>query len=146
MYQQIDGVTMGSPLGHALANIFVKFHKQLLLENTSKSFLYFRYIDDTFAIFSNETKCNQFLQKLNSLYTSLVFTHKKKLTSHCHFLMCWLKSLIKSLLLQFIENPHSWDSIRAGIHLDLRREKLILLALLLTELLKFALRKSFQGK
>ena len=60
--------------------------------------------------------------------------------------MSWLKSLTKSLLLQFIENPHSRDSIRAEIHLEQRRGKLILLVLLFTELLKFALLKNSQVK
>ena len=32
--------------------------KQLLYENTSKPLLYFRHIDDAFAIFSNKTECN----------------------------------------------------------------------------------------
>ena len=39
-----------------------------------------------------------------------------------------------------MENPHLRDSIHAEIHLD-QRGKLILLALLFTEVLKFALRK-----
>ena len=32
MYKQIDGVAMGSPLGPALANIFVGFYEQKLFD------------------------------------------------------------------------------------------------------------------
>ena len=41
---------MGSPLGPALANIFVGFHKSRLFDNTVKPGVYFRYVDDTFVI------------------------------------------------------------------------------------------------
>ena len=68
---------------------------------------------------------------------------KNTLTIHCHFLMYCLKILTKSFLLQFIENPHLQDSIFTGIHFN-QRGKLILLAVLFTELLKFALLKSSQ--
>ena len=144
VYQQIDGGA-GRVLGPALANIFVGFYEHLAFENFSKPFLYFRYVNDTFAIFSNETECNQFLKKLNALHPFLVL--KKKLIIHGHFLMFWLKNLRKSFLPQFIENPHLQDSTHAGIHLDQRKGKQILLALLFTKLLKFAaLWKSFQEK
>ena len=49
-------------------------------------------------------------------------------------------------LLQFIKNLQSRDSIRAGIHLDERRGKLILLPLLFTELLKFAPPEKFSSE
>ena len=55
-------------------------------------------------------------------------------------------SHVKTYLPQFIENPHLQDSIHAGIHLDQRRGRRIALALLFTELLKFALRKNFLVK
>ena len=96
--------------------------------------------------FSNETKCNQFLQKLDFLHSSLVFTHEKKLKIYFRFLLRWSKSLTKSFLLQFIESPHLRDSIYAEILLDKKRGKLVLLALFFTELLKFALQKSSRVK
>ena len=60
MYQQVNGVAMGSPLGPTHANIFVGFYEHLLFKKFSKPRLYFRYVDDTCAMFSNETECNQF--------------------------------------------------------------------------------------
>ena len=55
IYQQIDGVAMGSPLGPIFANIFV-IPWTVLLHNCSSSFkplLYRRYVDDCFLLFNS---------------------------------------------------------------------------------------------
>ena len=51
IYRQIDGVAMDSPLGPALANIFVGYYEEKLFSEISKLVVYFRYVDDTFVIF-----------------------------------------------------------------------------------------------
>ena len=40
MYKQLDGVAMSSPLGPALANIFVGFHESRIFDNTAKQGVY----------------------------------------------------------------------------------------------------------
>ncbi len=59
---------MRSPLGPAVANIFVGFYEGQLLGSRSKPPLYFRYAVDIFAIFKEESDCNVFLQKLASVF------------------------------------------------------------------------------
>ena len=76
MHRQIDGVAMGSPLGPALANIFVGYYESKHFQTTSKPKLYYRYMDDTFVVFSNEY--DLFLDSLNSLHPSLRFTFEKE--------------------------------------------------------------------
>ena len=49
MYQQRDGVAMDSPLGPALADIFVGFHEKRLFDCDQKPGVYFRYVDDTYS-------------------------------------------------------------------------------------------------
>ena len=51
MHKQADEVAMGSPLGPALADIFVGYYKNKLFTSVEKLLLYTRYVDDTFAIF-----------------------------------------------------------------------------------------------
>ena len=58
MFLQIDGVANGSPLGPALANIFVGHYENKLFASNSKSFLYQRYVDDIFSILTTETQCD----------------------------------------------------------------------------------------
>ena len=40
--------------------------------------MYYRYMDDTFVVFSNEDECDFFLDSLNSLHPSLRFTFENE--------------------------------------------------------------------
>ena len=78
MYKQTDGVAIGSPLGPDLENIFVRYYEEKLFSQTQKAPTYFRYVDDTFAIFDHEAEADKFLTKLNCLHPSLKFTFEKE--------------------------------------------------------------------
>ena len=76
--KQADEVAMGSSLGPALANIFNGYYEEKLFSQTQKPPTYFRYVDDTFAIFDHQAKAVQFLTKLNCLHPSLKFTFERE--------------------------------------------------------------------
>ena len=78
MYKQTDGVATGSPLGPALANIFVGYYEEKLFSQTQKPPTYFRYADDTFAIFDYEAEEYEFLTTLNCVHPSLRFSFEKE--------------------------------------------------------------------
>ena len=86
MHRQIDGVAMGLPLGPALANIFVGYQEAKLFNIAKRPSVYFRYVDDTFAVFNNEEDCNNFFIQLNSLHPSLRFTFEKESNHSLPFL------------------------------------------------------------
>ena len=86
MHRQIDGVAMGSPLRPALANIFVGYQEAKLFNIAKRPLVYFRYVDDTFAVFNNEEDCHIFFIHLNSLHPSLRFTYKKESNHSLPFL------------------------------------------------------------
>ena len=78
IYRQIDGVAMGSPLGPALANIFVGYYEEKLFSEISKPAVYFRYVDDTFVVFQNEKESEEFFIRLIGLHSFLQFTFEKE--------------------------------------------------------------------
>ena len=58
VYQQVDGVAMGSPLGPSLANTFLAYYEQIWLNdcpNEFKPVYYKRYVDDIFVLFRSPT-------------------------------------------------------------------------------------------
>ena len=57
VYDQTDGVAMGSPLGPAFAILFMGYHKNKWLnsEESSTVLFYKRYIDDIFCLFKCKT-------------------------------------------------------------------------------------------
>ena len=71
MYRQIVGVSMGSPLGPILSNIFVGFQERHLFERFPKPFIYLRYVDETFVSFRSRNDALLFFDKLNELHIHL---------------------------------------------------------------------------
>ena len=86
MYKQLDGVAMGSPLGSALANIFVGFHESRLFDNTAKPGVYFRYMEGNFVIFDSELDCDHLQEKRILLRPVLKFTVEKEQNNSLDFL------------------------------------------------------------
>ena len=76
LYQQVDGVIMGSPLGPTMANFFLAVLEVEWLSETcgEKPTLYLRYVDDIFAIFRQGVDIDGFLTKINCSHPNIKFT------------------------------------------------------------------------
>ena len=91
LYRQVDGISMGSPLGPILASIFVGFYKRLLFDRFPKPYIYLCYVNDTFACFSSCNKALLFFHCLNDLHPSLTFTMEEEKDNKLLFLdVCFL--------------------------------------------------------
>ena len=73
----IKFIRVNSTLGLALANIFVGYYEEKLFNGDNEPIMYFRFMDDTSAVFKKDIDCNMFSNQLNSLHSSLTFTHSK---------------------------------------------------------------------
>ena len=89
LYEQVEGLGMGLPLGPTFANIFMCFHETNWLRDCPSSFkpiFYRRYIDDTFLLFKSETHVKPFLDFLNSKHPNIRFTYETETNNTLNFL------------------------------------------------------------
>ena len=74
LYEQVDGVAMGSPLGPLMANTFMcGIEEQLEIQNKMPAF-YKRYVDDTLSKMPDATAASEYLSTLNEIHPSVSFT------------------------------------------------------------------------
>ena len=91
LYQQIDGIAMGSPLGSIIANIFMCQLENILMPTLNKFMTpWKRYVDDTFA-FADPAKINNILEILNSYHPNIQFTYEIETNKQLPFLDVLLK-------------------------------------------------------
>ena len=88
IYDQIDGVAMGSPLGPVLADIFMSHLEEKMLScySGAKPLYYRRYVDDTFLIFNNSAEALAFFGYANSQHHSIEFTMDQEVNNSLAFL------------------------------------------------------------
>ena len=86
--KQTDSVSMGSPLGPLLANVFMTaLEKDMIQKLTDKKFIKFhiRYVDDTLLLAKDEV-INPILKELNSYNKNIKFTVDRFINEDVHSL------------------------------------------------------------
>ena len=83
IYDQTDGVAMGSFLGPILANIFMNHFETEALSKYSGNLpsTYRRYVDDTFLIFDNGTDVDLFFIYMNKCHPNIKFTMESEINN-----------------------------------------------------------------
>ena len=89
VYQQVDRVAMGSPLGPSLANAFLAHYEQIWLNDCPDEFkpVYFkRYVDEIFVLFRSPQHLEKFNEYLNTKHANIKFTNEKEINRSLPFL------------------------------------------------------------
>ena len=75
LYKQIDGMSMGSPLGPLFANIFLShYESQWLADSPVKPIVYRRYVDDTLWLLPANADIASLMTFMNSRHANMRFT------------------------------------------------------------------------
>ena len=86
LYEQTDGVAMGSPLGPLMANVFMCHLEEKLTRDGMVPSLYERYVDDTLARMPITDAAADFLTTLNGLHPNLKFRVELPADNMIHFI------------------------------------------------------------
>ena len=86
LYEQVDGVAMGSPLGPLMANTFMTSTEAKLKENGKIPEFYKRYVDDTFAVVSGIAAAETLFEALNNAHPLMSFTMEIEMGGKLPFL------------------------------------------------------------
>ena len=80
-FDQIDGMAMGSPLATVLANLFMRQHERIWLENyKAPSILFYRrYVNYTFCLFDTEHEATLFFGYINDRHPNKRFKMEKEM-------------------------------------------------------------------
>lgn len=86
-FRQKDGTAMGNPLSGFLANIFMsEFEVQAQRSIESFPRIWFRYVDDVFAVIKKDADILSLVDDLNSLNVNINFTFEKEDNNELAFL------------------------------------------------------------
>ena len=87
-FDQVDGVSMGSPLGPLFANIFMADFEEKHMEKLEQLGvnMWFRFVDDVFSTLNNPNNVKDILEFLNSCHPNIKFTIEKEEKNSLPFL------------------------------------------------------------
>jgi len=87
-YDQVDGVSMGSPLAPVLANVFMAYHEQKWINTFTgeKPLFYRRYVDDIFSLFTSQNDAKNFFNFINNQHINIKFTMETEINDKLSFL------------------------------------------------------------
>ena len=87
LYEQVDGISMGNPLGPVLANVFVDWlEEKYMSPHPAFPPTYVRYMDDSFCVFRDQAQLDLFLAFSNTVHPNITFTKEEEVDGKLPFL------------------------------------------------------------
>ena len=88
-YKQKHGMTIVSPLGPTMANLFLSFYEVKWVEHCPKEFkpvFHRRYVDDIFVLFESVEHLSKFRDQFNTCHPNMYFFFEQELNGKLSFL------------------------------------------------------------
>ena len=116
-YEQTDGVGMGSLIAPAFADIFMNYVIEETKEFNKQPDVFFRYVDDCFAVFPDFESAMLFYRKLNQIHSYVKFTYELENNKQLPFLDVNVDNSKEKLKLSIYRKPthtglcNKWSSL-----------------------------------
>ena len=116
IYQQVNGLPMGSPLSPLMADIFMNNFETNLLNSENRLIkniaYYFRYVDDILVLFTgNDRQLQMLLNHLNSLSPTIKFTLEQETDGSINFLDLTILRIENRLQFKIYRKPTYSDNL-----------------------------------
>ena len=126
LYEQSEGVAMGSPFGPLMANTFMcSLEEQLKLRDKLSSY----YNDDTLTVMKDEVSAYSFLHVLNDLHPSISFTMELPTVNTLPFLGMVLRKDSQNITTS-VKPTNTGLLLHYDSHVDNRCKKSIIISML----------------
>ena len=104
-YKQTNGVAMRSPLAPLLADLCMNWIIDQTKQIRPQPTLFYRYVDDCFALFSSQKEILKFHQQLNMIHPNIQFTYEAAENHQMPFLDVWIDNFEGILKLSTYRKP-----------------------------------------
>ena len=109
LYDQTDGVAMGSPLGPLLSDIFMSSIERGVLQNSINSMSFYRrYVDDIFIILDAQTDISPIIELFNKAHPAIHFTSELEKDGIFNFLDVLLSTRPDGSLRRSVFRKPTW--------------------------------------
>ena len=108
---------MGSPISPALADIFMNWIIEKTTEFSIQPFMFYRYVDDWFAVFPNRVSALRFHHDLNTIHKDVKSTYELEHNKQLAYLDVGLDNSTGSIELSVHRKPthtglyNKWESL-----------------------------------
>ena len=131
LYEQVNGVAMGSPLGPLVANAFLYSNEEQLERGNKLPSFYRRYVDDTVSSVPDIQSATTFLATLNECHPSIHFTMEIADSNKLPFLGMMIEKKGCELVTSVYRKPKNNDLIlHFQSHVDMRYGKSLIRTML----------------
>jgi hypothetical protein len=104
-YKQKEGLSMGNPLSPVLSILFMEFLEAKNLNNINEIILWYRYVDDVFAIIKGNCDIQIILNKINKWDENIKFTYEIETNDKLPFLDILIMRHMNNLKFKVFRKP-----------------------------------------